>query len=41
LTEAGHKSLKVRQQGNHVNIPLPPQAPGPIASVVVLETAVN
>jgi alpha-L-fucosidase len=41
LTSAGHKPLKVRQQGNHVNIALPPQAPGPIASVVVLETATN
>ena len=39
LTAAGHKSLKVRQQGNHVNIALPPQAPDPTASVVVLETA--
>jgi alpha-L-fucosidase len=39
LTSAGHKPFKVRQEGNHVNIALPVQAPGPVASVIVLETA--
>ncbi len=41
LTSTGHTPFKVRQQGNHVNIALPAQAPGPMASVVVLETAGN
>jgi alpha-L-fucosidase len=38
---AGHKSVKLRQQGDRVTISLPDKAPGAIASVVVLETAAN
>jgi alpha-L-fucosidase len=34
-------SLKVRQQVDHVNIALPPKPAGSMASVVVVETAVN
>ncbi len=33
------KSLKVTQQGDKVSVALPASAPGPIASVLVLETA--
>jgi alpha-L-fucosidase len=39
LADAGHKALKVTQQGEKVSVALPEKAPGPIASVLVLETA--
>jgi alpha-L-fucosidase len=39
LADAGHKPLKVTQQGDKVSVALPEKAPGPIASVLVLETA--
>jgi alpha-L-fucosidase len=38
LADASHKALKVTQQGNKVTVALPEKAPGPIASVLVLET---
>jgi len=41
LGGAGRQTLKVRQQVDRVNITLPPKAPGPMASVVVVETAGN
>jgi alpha-L-fucosidase len=41
LTASGHKSAKLRQQGDHVTISTPDKAPGTIASVIVLETAAN
>jgi len=41
LTASGNKSVKLRQQADHVTISLPDKAPGTIASVVVLETAAN
>jgi alpha-L-fucosidase len=38
LADASHKSLKVQQQADQVTVALPDQAPGQIASVLVLET---
>jgi alpha-L-fucosidase len=37
LADAGHKSLKVTQSGSKVTVALPANAPGEIASVLVLE----
>jgi alpha-L-fucosidase len=34
---AGHKSVKLRQQGDRVTLSLPDKAPATIASVIVLE----
>jgi alpha-L-fucosidase len=39
LADAGHKGLKVAQQGEKLTVSLPEKAPGRIASVLVLETA--
>jgi len=41
LADAAHKSLKVKQQSDHVTVALPDKAPGQIASVLVLETKAN
>ena len=37
LADAGHKALKVTQSGGKVTVALPANAPGEIASVLVLE----
>jgi alpha-L-fucosidase len=38
LADASHKALKVTQKADHVSVALPANAPGQIASVLVLET---
>ena len=39
LADARHKALKVSQKADAVTVALPAQAPDPVASVIVLETA--